>query len=88
MPHFIYIKYKIQIQRIGARAYTNSESHVKKLTLDKLAPKTNKCLFVGYPRETKGHYFYNPDENKVSVARKAVFLQKEFIFKKNSGSKV
>ena len=29
------------------------ESHVKKLTSDKLAPKTDKCLFVGYPRETK-----------------------------------
>ena len=64
------------------------ESHVKKLTSDKLAPKTDKCLFVGYPRETKGHYFYNPNENKVFVARKVVFLEKEFIYKKNSGSKV
>ena len=41
------------------------ESHVKKLTSDKLAPKTDKCLFVGYPKETKGYYFYNPSENKV-----------------------
>ena len=24
MPHIIYIKYKIRVQRIGARAYTNS----------------------------------------------------------------
>ena len=64
------------------------ESHVKKLTLDKLAPKTNKCLFVGYPKETKGYYFYNPSENKVFVARKTVFLEKEFIFKKNSGSRI
>ena len=64
------------------------ESHVKKLTSDKLALKTDKCLFVGYPRETKGYYFYNPNENKVFVARKAVFLEKEFIFKKNSGSKL
>ena len=58
------------------------------LTSDKLAPKTNKYLFVGYPKETKGYYFYNPSENKVFVSRKAVFLEKEFIFKKNRGSKV
>ena len=64
------------------------ESHVKKLTSDKLAPKTEKCLFVGYPKETKGYDFYNPNENNVFVARKAVFLEKEFIFKKNSGSKL
>ena len=43
--------------------------HVKKLTSDKLAPKTDKCLFVGYPKETKGYYFYNPSENKVFVAQ-------------------
>ena len=64
------------------------ESHVKKLTSDKLAPKTDKCLFVGYPKETKGYYFYNPNENKVFIARKAVFLEKKFIFKKNSGSNI
>ena len=64
------------------------ESHVKKLTSDKLAPKTNKCLFVVYPKETKGYYFYNPSENKVFVARKAVFLEKEFVSKKNSGGKI
>ena len=52
------------------------ESHVKKLMSDKLAPKTEKCLFVGYPKETKGYYFYNPTENKVFVARKAVFLER------------
>ena len=60
----------------------------QKLTSDKLAPKTDKCLFVGYPKETKGYYFYNPSENKVFIARKAVFLEKEFISKKNSGSKI
>ena len=43
---------------------------------------------MGYPKETKGYYFYNPNENKVFVARKAVFIEKEFIFTKNNGSKV
>ena len=64
------------------------KSHVKKLMSDQLAPKTEKCLFVGYPKETKGYYFYKPIENKVFVSRKTVFLEKEFISKKNSGSKV
>ena len=60
------------------------ESHVKKLTSDKLAAKIDKCLFVGYPKKTKGYYFYNPSENKVFVARKVVFSEKEFLSKKNS----
>ncbi|KAK8557572.1 hypothetical protein V6N12_009801 [Hibiscus sabdariffa] len=43
----------------------------------KLEPKSEKCTFVGYPKETKGYYFYN--ENKVFVARTGVFLEKEFL---------
>ncbi len=64
------------------------EAHVKKLTSDKLESKSTVCLFVGYPKETKGYYFYSQAENKVFVARKAVFLEKEFLLKKDSGSKV
>jgi hypothetical protein len=33
------------------------EAYVKCLTSDKLTPKSDKCFFVGYPRETKGYYF-------------------------------
>jgi hypothetical protein len=43
---------------------------------DKLTPKSDKCLFVGYSRETKGYYFYNKAEGKVFVAHNNVFLQK------------
>ena len=43
---------------------------------------------MGYSKESKGSYFYNPSENKVFVSRKAVFLEKEFISKKNSGSRI
>jgi hypothetical protein len=55
---------------------------------DKLTPKSDKCLFVGYPRETKGYYFYNSAEGKVFVARNGAFLEKEFLSKGVSGSKV
>ena len=35
------------------------EAYVKRQISEKLAPKSDKCLFVGYPKETKGYYFYN-----------------------------
>ena len=62
------------------------EAYVKRQISDKLAPKSDKCLFIGYPKETKGYYFYNASENKVFVARNGVFLEREFIFKGTSGS--
>jgi hypothetical protein len=55
---------------------------------DKLTPKSDKYFFVGYPRETKGYYFYNKDEGKVFVAHNGVFMEKEFLSKGVSGSKV
>ena len=55
---------------------------------DKLAPKSDKCIFVGYPKETKGYYFYNASEKKVFVARNGVFLEREHISKGTSGSRV
>ncbi|PKI64996.1 hypothetical protein CRG98_014620 [Punica granatum] len=53
------------------------EAYVKKLSSDKLGPKSDKSYFVGYPKETRGYYFYNPTEGKVFVARTAVFLEKK-----------
>ena len=55
------------------------------LTSDKLAPKTEKCLFVGYPKETKGYYFYNPNKNKVFFARKLCFLKRSLFSRKTVG---
>ena len=63
------------------------EAYVKCQASDKLASKSDKCLFVGYPKETKGYCFYIPSENKVFVARSVVFLEREFISKRVSGSK-
>jgi hypothetical protein len=64
------------------------EAYVKRLMSDRLTPKSDKCCFVGYSRETKGYYFYNKVEGKVFVARNGVFMQKEFLSKGVSGSKV
>src|SRR5438132_1243693 len=57
------------------------------MTSDKLHAKSDKCFFVGYPRETKWYYFYNREEGKVFVVRNGVFLEKEF-FKKRSRNNV
>ncbi|KAL4282937.1 hypothetical protein GQ457_16G017700 [Hibiscus cannabinus] len=53
------------------------KAYVKHQNSTKLEPKSQKCTFVGYPKETKGYYFYN--KNKVFVARTGVFLEKEFL---------
>ena len=41
--------------------------------------KRLQCIFVGYPKETLGYYFYNRSEGKVFLARNGVFLEKEFL---------
>jgi hypothetical protein len=46
-----------------------------------LEPKSDKCVFVGYPRETIGYSFYHKTEGKVFVAKNGIFLKKEFIEK-------
>jgi hypothetical protein len=55
---------------------------------DKLSPRSDKCLFVGYPKETKWYYFYFKSENKIIVARHAVFLEKECLTRGSCESSV
>jgi hypothetical protein len=61
---------------------------VKKHQPDKLTPKLDKCIFLGYPKETLGYYFYNRSEGKVFVARNGVFLEKEFLKREKCRQKV
>ncbi|KAJ9547714.1 hypothetical protein OSB04_020257 [Centaurea solstitialis] len=58
--------------------------YVKRPTSEKLKPKSDKCFFVGYPRTTVGYYFYNPEENKVFVARNGNFLEEKFLSSGNT----
>ncbi|KAK8712788.1 hypothetical protein V6N13_148016 [Hibiscus sabdariffa] len=64
------------------------KAYVKHQMSTKLEPKSQRCTFVGYPKETKGYYFYNPKENKVFVARTRVFLEKEFLSNKGNGRNI
>uniref|UniRef100_A0A2N9H6H8 Integrase catalytic domain-containing protein n=1 Tax=Fagus sylvatica TaxID=28930 RepID=A0A2N9H6H8_FAGSY len=53
-------------------------SHVRKSNVDKLGPRSDRCLFVGYPKMSTGFYFYNPSEQKVFVSRNAIFLEEDY----------
>ena len=54
---------------------------------NKLEAKSDKCLFIGYPKETMGYQFYNFLEQKVLISKHVVFLEKKFLLR-DSGSKV
>ncbi|GKA41152.1 retrotransposon protein, putative, ty1-copia subclass [Tanacetum coccineum] len=55
---------------------------------DKLEQRSVKCIFIGYPKETMGYYFYFPPENKIVVARYAEFFEKRLISQEISGRAV
>ncbi|GJW80710.1 retrotransposon protein, putative, ty1-copia subclass [Tanacetum coccineum] len=50
------------------------------------ASKSIKCIFVGYPKEMMGYYFYYPLENKIFVSRNAEFFENSFMVQEASGS--
>src|SRR3954466_1900829 len=64
------------------------EAYVRKLQPHKLESKAEKCIFVGYPKETVGYTFYNQTEGKTFVAKTGRFLEKEFLSKELSGRKI
>nr|GEV64902.1 zinc finger, CCHC-type [Tanacetum cinerariifolium] len=65
------------------------EALIKRDTLtkpDKLEPRSIKCIFIGYPKETIRYSFYYPPENKILVARNAKFLENSLITQEASES--
>ena len=63
-------------------------AYVKRLKTDKLEPRSDKYLFIGYPKETKKYYFYFADEQKVFVSNRAIFLEKKFLGEGTNASKI
>ena len=61
---------------------------MKRFQTDKLEPKSEKCIFIGYPKETVGYTFYHRSEGKIFVAKNGSFLEKWFLLKEVSGRKV
>ena len=45
----------------------------------KLEPRTEVCLFIGYPKGTRGGLFYSPPDKKVFVSMNATFLENDYM---------
>ena len=64
------------------------DAYVKKFQPDKLEPKSEKCVFIGYPKENVGYTFYHRPKGNIFVAKSGSFLEKEFLSKEVSGRNV
>ena len=63
------------------------DAYVKKFSPNKLEPKSEKCVFIEYPKVTIGYTFYHRSEGKIFVAKNGSFLE-EFLSKEVSGRKI
>ncbi|GKD16049.1 retrotransposon protein, putative, ty1-copia subclass [Tanacetum coccineum] len=66
--------------------FWSCEALVKQDTPDKLEPRSIKCIFVGYPKEMMGYYFYYLLKNKIFVAQNAEFFENSLMVQEASGS--
>ena len=41
--------------------------------------RTEVCLFIGYPKGTRGGIFYSSSEKKVIVSTNAKFLEEDYV---------
>ncbi|GJY27458.1 putative RNA-directed DNA polymerase [Tanacetum coccineum] len=79
--------YELWYGKVPNMSYLKSccEGLVKRDTPDKLQQIYVKCIFIGYPKEMMGYYFYFPPENKIVVARYAEFFEKNLLSQEVSG---
>ncbi|KAL0533127.1 hypothetical protein IC582_030342 [Cucumis melo] len=63
-------------------------AHVLVQNPKKLERRSKLCLFIGYPKESKGGLFYDPQENKVFVSTNATFLEEDHIRNHQTHSKL
>ena len=53
-----------------------------------LEPRSDKFVFIGYPRDTIRYTFYNKAEGTIFVSWNGVFLKKDYLSKEFSGRMV
>ncbi|WJZ88365.1 hypothetical protein VitviT2T_007671 [Vitis vinifera] len=63
-------------------------AHVLKGKTGKLEPRSEVCMFVGYPKGTRGGMFYSAQDNKVFVSTNATFLEYNYMADFKPRSKV
>ena len=63
-------------------------AHVLRKDPNKLESRTEVCMFVGYPKGTRGGLFYSPSDKKVIVSTHATFLEEDYISNFKPKSKI
>ena len=63
-------------------------THVLKRDTSKLEVRTDVCLFVGYPKGTKGYLFYDPQDQRVIVSTNTRFLEEDDMMENKPGPKL
>ena len=54
-------------------------AHLLKGKTGKLEPRIEVCMFVGYPKGTRGGLFYSPSDKKLFVLTNATFLEDDYM---------
>ena len=62
--------------------------HVLRKEQHKLESRTEVCLFISYPKGTRGGLFYSSSEKKVIVSTNAKFLEEDYVNNFKPKSKV
>ncbi|KAK4839943.1 hypothetical protein QYF36_026125 [Acer negundo] len=75
-PHELWTGRKPSLQHL--RIF-GCPAHVLKGKTEKMESRSETCIFVGYPKETKGYYFYSPSDLKVFISTNAKFLEKDYM---------
>ena len=71
---FLHRKPSVEHLRVfGCRAYV----HIQRDKRRGLQPKSEHCIFLGYPLEYRGWKCYNPSTKKVVISRDVVFVETE-----------
>ena len=59
------------------------DAYVKKFQTDKLVPKSEKCVFIEYPKETVGYTFCHRSEGKIFVAKEWILPREGVSLERN-----
>eukprot|EP00794_Sanderia_malayensis_P007838 gene7838-biopygen6374 len=61
----------------------NAMVHIPDQKRNKLQKKSEKCVFVGYPEDSKGYKFYNADKKMMLRSRDVIFFEDSFEHKQS-----